>query len=366
MIKHQKTWHVLVLMALLVFFTTSYIGCEKDSLSDNENSNKDNDTIAYDPTPYELDIPPGFPEMPIPDENPMTEEGVKLGKMLYYDPILSTSGRSCNTCHMAEFSYASPRLGPGDLAVPPHLNLGWNPDFTWTGKENHLDRVAIIDLSIPDFIQPDMDSIKARLSRNEKYQKLFKQAYGADITAVNTQERKKLISYALAQFMRTMISGDSKYDRYQRGETTLTTSEKRGMNLFFSEQADCFHCHGTKLFTDNEFHNTGMDTVFKGNDQGRYQVTGDKEDMGAFSTPTLRNIELTAPYMHDNRFETLKEVVDFYSEGVENTQYTDPLMKYARQGGVQLSEEEKEHLIAFLKTLTDTSFVNDPAYQSPF
>jgi len=296
----------------------------------------------------------------------MKKEGVKLGRMLYYDPILSTTGRSCNTCHKAEHSYAVPQIGPNGFAVPPHVNLGWNPDFNWTGSKEKLDNVAIVDLTVPHFIQPDMDTIKARFARHDHYPELFRKAFGKKILEVSTKERKRLISYALAQFMRTMISGNSRFDRYKRGKTRLTEAERNGMLIFFSEQGDCFHCHGTKLFTDNEFHNTGLDSVFEGNDKGRFLVTGDEADMGAFSTPTLRNIELTAPYMHDNRFETLREVVDFYSEGVKNTEHTDPLMKYAYRGGVQLSEKEKEDLVAFLKTLTDTGFINNPRYQRPF
>ncbi len=366
LIRSFKTWLLLGILAIgIVFFSQ----CEKDKAVDpnKDSDSKHQDTFQYNPTPYDLNIPNGFPEMDIPDENPMTKEGVKLGRMLYYDPILGTSGRSCNTCHKAEYSYSVPRLGPGSFAVPVHVNLGWNDHFTWTGAEDLLDHVAIIDLEVPDFIQPDMDTLKARLDRHDKYPGLFREAFGIDIVGVNVEKRKKYISYALAQFMRTMISSDSKYDRYKRGEANLTEKERKGMEIFFTEKGDCFHCHSSgRRFTDNKFHNIGLDSVFKGNDKGRYEVTGNKADLGAFKTPTLRNIELTAPYMHDNRFKSLREVVDFYSEGVQNTQYTDPLMKYAYRGGVQLTEKEKEDLIAFLKTLTDTSFVNNPKYQSPF
>lgn len=357
-------------MALLCLAIAGYWSCEKDpplsSESGKDQTSNGTDSIDHNPTPYDLNIPPGFPDMPVPDDNPLTKEGVKLGRMLYYDPILSTTGRTCNSCHKAEYSYSTPRPGPDGLGVPPHVNLGWNPDFTWTGVKDKLDNVAIVDLSVPHFIQPDMDTLKARLARHDEYQRRFRKAYGKDIVAVNTKERKRLISYALGQFMRTMISGKSKFDRYRRGEVNLTASENKGMQIFYTEKGDCFHCHGTQLFTDNEFHNTGLDSVFRGNNKGRYLVTGDEDDLGAFSTPTLRNIELTAPYMHDNRFKTLKDVVDFYSEGVKNTAYTDPLMKYAPQGGIQLTEEEKQHLIAFLKTLTDTAFVNNQEYQDPF
>jgi cytochrome c peroxidase len=168
------------------------------------------------------------------------------------------------------------------------------------------------------------------LNNSELYRDLFKKAFNVDVIT------SKEVAYALAQFERIMISSNSKYDRYLRGETMLTDQELEGMVLYNTEEADCFHCHGTALFTDNIPRNNGLD---QNPDDGLFAVTGDPMDLGRFKTPTLRNIEYTAPYMHDGRFQTLEEVVDFYSSGVQNTATVDPLMVYAHNGGVQLTQE---------------------------
>ena len=173
-----------------------------------------------------------------------------------------------------------------------------------------------------------------------------------------------LVVKAIAQFERTMISSNSKWDRYLRGEVQLTQAESKGFEIFFTEKGDCFHCHTTILFTDHIFHNNGLDSEFA--DKGLFDVTGDPNDMGKFKTPTLRNLEFTAPYMHDGRFETLEEVIDFYSHEVKFSPTIDPLMKKVQQGGIQLTDEEKESLLAFLKTLTDNSFNENPDFSNPF
>jgi cytochrome c peroxidase len=144
----------------------------------------------------------------------------------------------------------------------------------------------------------------------------------------------------------------------------LSVAETRGFEIFFTEKGDCFHCHSTILFTDNEFHNNGLDSVFA--DNGLFRVTGDPNDIGKFKTPTLRNAIFTSPYMHDGRFQTLEEVIDFYSEGLKFSSTIDPLMKNVNQGGVKLTDGEKEDLLAFIKTLTDTTFINSPDLSNPF
>lgn len=352
------------LLALaFIILLASFGSCKKEP--DPPGTDPDKDT-AYDPTPYEMKIPKGFPPMPANPENPMTEEGVKLGRMLYYDDVLSTSGTRCASCHHAERSYSTP-FGPGGLSVPPHINLGWNSDFTWNGFEEELDHVAIIDLDVPDFIQPNLDSIYDRFERDQEYFKLFKQAFNVDITKLPEDEFKLTISNALGQFMRTMISSNSKYDRVRQQQDFFTDSEMRGYDIFFSEKGDCFHCHGSVLFTNNTFNNTGLDSVHTGIDQGRFLVTGNPADMGKFSSPTLRNIELTAPYMHDGRFEDLEEVIAFYNSGVLPSPTLDPIMtKPGKEKGLQLTEQDKQDLIAFLKTLTDKSFLTDPDIADPF
>ena len=346
----KKLLYLLILAVVL-------ISCKKEPVTPE---------TPYIPTPYKFQIPAGFPPLPDPEFNPATEEGVKLGRMLYYDTILSTTGRSCSSCHSQSLSFSAPK-GPGGFSVPPHVNLGWKTEFTWEGAESVLDHVAIIDLEVPDFIQPNMTILLERLQAHDQYQDLFKKAFGIDITTVSVQERKLYISYAIAQFMRSLISGNSKFDAVLRGEEFFTDAELKGYEIFNTEKGDCFHCHSSSLFADNQFHNIGLDDEFNGIDKGRNLITNKATDLGKFFTPTLRNIELTAPYMHDGRFITLEEVVEFYNSGVKNTATLDPIMtKPGKDNGLNLTETEKQYLISFLKTLTDTSFINNKNFSSPF
>lgn len=308
-----------------------------------------------------------LPPMENPDFNKMTEEGVRLGKSLYYDKILSTNDLSCSSCHLRTQSYTISILGPVGTAVLPHVNVGWQKAFGWNGGENHLDDVALADLAEGNpFLEANNDSILNRFKRNKNYQVLFWKAFGIKITELATPERQKYISYSLAQFIRTMISGDSKFDKFVRGEIALTPSEMNGYNIFMDDnRGDCYHCHGSAgnpLWTDRDYHNNALNSTFTGVDQGRYLVTGDPADMGKFRSPTLRNIALTAPYMHDNRFATLSEVIDFYSTGLQQSSHVDPLMNHIAQGGAQLTPSDKADLIEFLHTLTDSTFINNTAF----
>lgn len=324
----------------------------------------------YNPEPYALKIPVDFPEMPIPEFNPMTVEGVSLGRMLYYDDVLSMNGLACASCHIQQNAFSTPGPGPTGTAVLPHINLGWNPAFGWAGGEHVLDHVALADLEEGNvFLNANNDSILARLKRHPKYPEMFRKAFGIDMLNVALQERKEYISYALTQFMRTQISGDSRFDKFMRGEEggNLTASEYKGYGIFFSERGDCFHCHGLPLFTNNSFNNNGLDSVFQASNLGRFAVTGDSADLGKFRAPTLRNIELTAPYMHDGRFQTLEEVVEFYNSQVHTSATLDPIMtKPGKENGLRLLSEEKQDLVNFLKTLTDTAFIGNRELGSPF
>ncbi len=299
------------------------------------------------PVPYELIVPPGFPYMVIPEDNPATVEGIQLGRMLYYDPILDKENiRACAHCHLQETSFSCL-----DNCLP-HVNLAWNNAFLWKGKvRGVLENVMLFE--VEEFFKTDLSKINA----HGNYPGLFKKAFGTDTIT------SKEIAWALAQFVRTLSSSNSKWDKVIRGETTLTQAESRGRDLFYSEKGDCFHCHGTILLTDNYFHNNGLDSM---PGKGRNEITGNHKDRGKYKTPTLRNIEFTAPYMHDGRFANLSDVIDFYSEEVKWSPTIDPLMKKAHKGGVHLNEEEKSNLISFLKTFTDTTFLNNPDFSNPF
>ncbi|MBO6025887.1 MAG: c-type cytochrome [Bacteroidales bacterium] len=288
------------------------------------------------PTPYQLPQPLFFPtQNNIPDDNPMTEEGVALGEKLFSEE------KSCSMCHKAQYSF---EMGPeGTLehlgtshTMLPLINLVWNTTgLGWKGNVATLEDMVYAAYTDPKEINTDTAEVVRLLQQSESYPELFKKAFGTDKISFI------LVEKAISQYVRSLVFADSKFDRYLRGEEQLTQDELNGYLLFTTESgADCFHCHGggaNALFTTNLRYNNGLDA----------------EDHGEFKAPTLRNIALTAPYMHDGRFTTLDEVIDFYSEGVQYSEQISPLMHHVMQGGVQLTPEEKLQLKAFLNTLTD-------------
>lgn len=307
-------------------------------------SNMENPT--YVSTAYNLQIPLGFPEMTIPEDNLLTVEGVALGRKLYYDKKLDKNeARACATCHVQNKSFTS---GPDVL---PHINLGWSNNFLWNSKVSGT-LEDIMRFEVVDFFETNVDV----LNSDAEYPTLFKQAFGVD--EITTDEVVK----SLAQFFRIMNSGNSKFDKFLRNDTEFTNQEYLGYELFYTERGDCFHCHATIFMTDNMVHNNALDTD---PEQGYFAITSDSLDYGKFKSPTLRNIEYTTPYMHDGRYATLEEVVEFYSSGLEKSSTVDPLMKNLSAGGVQLNAEEKTALVAFLKTLSDPEFLTNPELSDP-
>jgi len=352
-------------MKTLFFIIISFllISCS----STNEEELEDN---SYQPIPVTLEIPEVFQQKlitpVIPSNNPLTEEGIALGKKLFFDKKLSSNNTlSCATCHKPQQAFSENKPvsegTQGQLGTRnsmPLFNLAWNFDdfFTWDGKEISLETQAFEPVTNPKEMNSKWPEVERKLQNDPVYPELFLQAFGTStIDSV-------LIVKAIAQFERTLISANSKFDQYLLGNTTLTNEELNGLTVFMSEEkGDCFHCHGSNnnpLWTDNEFRNNGLDSDFV--DLGLGAVTGDPMDNGKFKTPSLRNLAFTAPYMHDGRFETLDEVINHYSEGLINSSTIDPLMKSVNQGGVHLSAKDKGDLKAFLLTLTDTEFVNNP------
>ncbi len=347
---------------------------------------------AYTPTLYDLQIPKFFPtNLNIPKDNPLTVEGITLGRFLFYDGRLSgrthkDSLMSCGTCHIQSKGFVCgidhPKFKGGKTfglsgtptphnmmpivnAVFNHNGYGWNgflhpdnpdpnkrklEDFVWMGV------VALHEMS------GDTGRTVALIQKTSGYPELFRKAFGSEKVTMRN------ISKAVAQFARILISSNSKFDKYLRGEVQLNEAELAGYVLFMTEEgADCFHCHGgggNPLFTTNQFYNNGKDVVFT-DPRDRYAVTGNPRDIGAYRAPTLRNIELTAPYMHDGRFKTLMEVIDFYSHQVQVSPYVHPLMHWAHQGGVQLTPVQKQQLIAFLHTLRDDDFLTNTSFSKP-
>ena len=293
---------------------------------------------SHQPTSYELPTPMFFPtQNNIPADNPMTEEGVALGKRLFFEET------SCASCHHPEYSFeGGPEATLEHLgtqhAMLPLINLAWNTTgLGWTGNVPTLEDMVYAAYTDPAEINADTAKVVKRLQQSATYPELFKKAFGTD------EINFILVEKAIAQYVRSLVFCDSKFDRYLRGEEQLTQDELNGYMLFVTEDgADCFHCHGggsNALFTTNLRYNNGLDTEYHGD----------------FKAPTLRNIALTAPYMHDGRFTTLDEVIDFYSEGVQYSDQISPLMHHVMQGGVQLTDQEKRQLKAFLNTLTDES-----------
>jgi cytochrome c peroxidase len=336
--------------------------------------NKDDGGGEYTPTPVSLDIPLLFAEniLPpvLPEDNPLTQEGIALGKKLFFDPILSANNtQACADCHRPQNAFSDPRRfsigidgSIGTRNSMPLQNLAWNFDenFFWDGRSVSLEAQILEPVINPIEMANTWPNAVASLENDPEYPLLFEQAFNA------SQIDSTLVSKAIAQFLRTMISSDSKFDRFLRGEAELTPEEQNGLNVFMDEtKGDCFHCHGNPinpLWTDNIFHNNGLDEFFI--DRGRSLATGDPRDDGNFKTPSLRNLAFTAPYMHDGRFETLDEVIDHYSEGLVYSETIDPLMKKVSEGGVHLTPQEKADLKAFLLSLSDPSFINNPDFHN--
>ncbi len=328
----------------------------------------------YSPIPYSLKIPELFQQKLIdpliPSNNPLTEEGVALGKKLFFDRKLSGNNtQACASCHKPQNSFTdNTRFSNGIDGVfgsrnsMPLMNLAWNftDKFAWDGKELGLERQALEPVKNPIEMHSNWRNVAEKLQQDPEYPTLFLRAFGT--TTIDSS----LVTKAIAQFERILISGNAKFDQYLLGNATLSLEELNGFTIFMDEEkGDCFHCHGSDnnpLWTDNGFHNNGLDSTF--DDLGLGAVTGDPNDNGTFRSPSLRNLNFTAPYMHDGRFATLEEVINHYSEGLQFSSTIDPLMKKVSQGGVQLTPQEKLDLKAFLLTLTDPEFINNPDFRN--
>jgi len=314
-------------------------------------------------TPFRFQMAPTFPMPDLPMDNPLIEERVSLGEKLFQEPAFSKDNSiSCLACHDPEKGFSDPRrfsIGiHGDPSTRNSMtlwNLAWKKDFFWDGRATSLRQQVLLPVQDHDEMDESLEQVAKKLASNPSYPPLFNKAFGS--TKIDADR----ISLALEQFILSLTSYRSKFDLAMAGLTQLTPEEQRGFELFMTEfeprmgqrGADCFHCHGGALFTDSQFHNNGLD--LSSADPGRAKITGRDSDHGKFSTPTLRNVALTAPYMHDGRFKTLEEVIDHYSSGVQRSPTLDPNLAKHPIDGIGLTSADKKALVAFLKTLTDTN-----------
>lgn len=336
--------------------------------------------IAYEPAPYEYTLPPGFPPLPVPSDNPLTEDGVQLGRFLFYDPILSgDSTMACASCHLPQAAFSDNSDFPiGIDGLPARrssmslVNVAYyDRGLFWDGRVATLEEQAVLPVEDPVELHNTWPNVERKLQNHPLYPDMFRKAFGISSTREITRD---LAVRALAQFERIMLSsGTSKYDRFLRGAYIPTDDEIAGHDMFFDSDeflpdAECGHCHTGFLMTTNEYRNNGLDSVgpttqdlLNFEDPGRGAVTGRLLDNGLFRIPTLRNIELTAPYMHDGRFNSLEEVVEHYNSGGHTAINEDPLLY-----PLGLNDEQKAQIVAFLRMLTDDQLTSNADLTNPF
>lgn len=334
---------------------------------------RDEPTASHAATPLHLEIPRSLPRVQFPKDNPLTVEGVELGRKLFYDPILSRdSSLSCGSCHNQARAFTDngkPRsMGIngqlGERTSMPLFNLLWNRHFFWDGRAGSLRAQVLEPIVDPKEMGESLPRLMQKLQQSAMYRAHFQSAFGTE------NPDPELVARALEQFLLTLISGDSKFDRVQLGLESFTPSEARGWAIFNAEGdpdgplrgGDCFHCHNTALFTIQDLMNNGLAPTA---DLGLGALTGDPFDYFKFKTPSLRNIEVSAPYMHNGQFQTLLEVLNHYDSGVHVTPSIDPNM-HASIEGLNLTAQDKDDLINFLKTLTDNAYLTNPAFANPF
>ncbi|HES76904.1 MAG TPA: di-heme enzyme [bacterium] len=359
----------------------------------------DNSAAASSDGSWHWDLPKNFPQPQVPADNPMSEAKFQLGRRLFYDTRLSGNGtKACASCHFQNLAFTDGKafstgstgqqttrsaMGIANSVYHPTLTWG-NPTLTSLEKQMEVPLLASepVEMGINE---GNRELVLQRFRDDSDYVARFKAVFPADAQPINLQNVIK----AIATFQRGILSGNSRFDRYQRGEATLTTDELRGLNLFNSEKAECFHCHSGFNFNDQvvytgarvvetPFHNTGLYNLGGNGDypapnRGVYEVSHKLSDMGAFRAQSLRNVALTAPYMHDGSIATLEEVLDFYAAGGRNI--TSGI--YAGDGRanpykselialIDLNAQEKADIVAFLKTLSDDGLLSNPRFANPF
>lgn len=335
---------------------------------------KKEEVMVTDDTPYavRLEVPANFPKYIDDLDNPLTTEGIELGRLLFYDTRLSGNNKlSCSSCHKQNFAFSDAvalnNIGVSGQTLNRHspalINLAWASNgLFWDGGVTNLESQAFAPLTSADEMHQNLTELEYELKQVPAYVKKFKLVFNDEIKSANVVK-------ALSQFQRTLISGNSRYDKYIRKEegATLSNLELNGLNLINSK---CKSCHVGELFTDNGYHNNGLDAIFnddhEGIYQGRYRITHNPLDMGKFKTPTLRNVMLTAPYMHDGRLKTIDDVLEHYNAGLKSAETIDRLLfQNNNKLGIPISSNEKEAIKAFLHALTDNDFISNKKFSNP-
>ena len=374
----------------IAFIAFLWLDCKPTPTPVPVDKSDDLTAIPYNPKAFTVDVPDTWQknQFIIPADNPLTTKGIELGRMLFYDPILSLDSTiSCSSCHLQAGGFTdnaaiSSGVGgrTGSRSSMSLVNVGFHQKgLFWDGRTKTLEEQALQPIEDGNELREVWPNVVAKLKRHKKYPTLFREAFGI---SSKTEITKELAAKAMAQFERTIVSKNSRFDKFLRSEIDYTDDELYGYYLFFNNDpegkipdAQCGHCHSpSDQFTDNIFRNNGLDEVnnladFK--DKGLGKVTGKLTDNGKFRTPTLRNAMLTAPYMHDGRFQTMEQVIDHYASGGKYAENVDPLItqvgtKLPNNVYIPLTKKQKAQLLAFLKTLTDNDFVQNPAYKSPF
>lgn len=321
-------------------------GCVKEDIVDEDQA-------------YYVNLPQGFPTMPVPADNQLTVKRIELGKMLFFDPNLSVdSSISCASCHLSYLAFSDDKAvsfgvngNTGFRNSPPLFNLAYHPYFFKDGGVPTIELQVLAPIEDTNEMAHTIPALVDMIAQNEEYQKLSRIAYGRDFDPF-------VLTRSIAAFERTLISGNSAYDQYnfQGNENALSPSELRGLELFNSERLACSTCHSGFNLSDYAFINNGLYETYPV-DSGRMRVTLDPADEGKFKTPSLRNVGVTAPYMHDGTFPTLESVIDHYNSGGSQHPNKDPRIK-----PLNLTSQEKSDLIAFLNSLTDHTFINDTKF----
>ena len=293
------------------------------------------------------------------EKNPLTAEKIELGRRLFYEPLLSKDNRvSCASCHQSHLAFAhidhelSHGIGDkiGIRNAPALMNLAWSKSFMWDGAIHHLDMQSLAPITHPDEMGETLGNVVNKLQKTSKYPVFFKNAYGDTLI---TGER---LLKSVAQFMLTLVSANAKYDKVVRKEATFNPYETAGFEVF---KTHCNSCHTAPLFTNYAFENNGLTPDSTLNDFGRMRITRQKSDSLKFKVPTLRNVEVSYPYMHDGRIKNLQMVLFHYTEGIHRS----PTLSKQFNEKINLTETDKNNLIAFLKTLTDEDFLHNPKFQ---